>query len=243
MGIHDHGGRAVGKRRAGELVDHELGRLDVHVAVDEPRQQDQARGVERGPSTVRTMREQPGDVLAGDGDVDLQQLAGEHRHDPASRTGPDRRARRPEPPPAGGRGPWRRRTRSWPDILPWARPWWNCGEAVPAPWRPGPSPPATDRSGLRSGSGRGIGGRRGPVGNPSVLVARRPPTSRAIGAQASAGEIAPGRGPGGGVRPPRVGGSAGRGQSRLDARAVDGGGGIYGICNGGQCLHEYLYSR
>ena len=36
VGISDHGGRAMSQNRARELVDHELGRLDVHVGVDKP---------------------------------------------------------------------------------------------------------------------------------------------------------------------------------------------------------------
>jgi hypothetical protein len=50
--IQDHRGRAVGQDRPGELIEHELGRLQVHVAVDEPGEENLARRVEGRPSFV-----------------------------------------------------------------------------------------------------------------------------------------------------------------------------------------------
>lgn len=60
------------ERRSSELVDHELRRLDVHVAVDEPGQQDEAPRVCRLEPVVAARH--AGHVLTPDRDVGLEQL-------------------------------------------------------------------------------------------------------------------------------------------------------------------------
>ncbi len=65
-----------------ELVHHELHRLEVHVRVDEARNDERAGGVERLASLVRP---DPGDHAVDDRDVGVQPLAREDRqHAPAA---------------------------------------------------------------------------------------------------------------------------------------------------------------
>src|SRR5207245_3940350 len=68
--VEDHGGGAVGQHRPRELVDHELGRLEVHVPVDEAGQKDQAGDVDALAPLIPWPY--PGDVLAGNGNVGVQ---------------------------------------------------------------------------------------------------------------------------------------------------------------------------
>ena len=64
-----------------ELVDHELQGLEVHVRVDEARDDVAARRVERlAPLVVP----EPGDDAVGDRDVDVEPLAREDREDPSA---------------------------------------------------------------------------------------------------------------------------------------------------------------
>ena len=58
----------------GELVDHQLHRLDVHVRVDEARDDVAAGGVDR---LVPVVRAEPGDRPVDDRDVDVEPLARE----------------------------------------------------------------------------------------------------------------------------------------------------------------------
>ena len=70
--VRGDGGRAMGQDRADELVDPELGRLEVHVAVDEA-------GSERGATDVHHLagvtRPPPRDDAVGDREVGLDPLA------------------------------------------------------------------------------------------------------------------------------------------------------------------------
>ena len=76
--VGDDGGRPERQHEPGELVDEELRRLEVHVGVDEPRDDEAAGGVERLAAVVVA---EPGDRSVDDGDVDVEPLAredGEH---------------------------------------------------------------------------------------------------------------------------------------------------------------------
>ncbi len=66
---------------AGELVHHQLGRLQVHVRVEEPRHKDMAPhvGFPRG-----VVAADAGDVFAADRDVGLEHLPGKDRQHPAA---------------------------------------------------------------------------------------------------------------------------------------------------------------
>ena len=79
--IRDHGGRPERQDEARQLVRQELHRLDVHVGVDEARDDVPAVGVGGLPSLVRP---DACDHAVDDGDVDLEPLAGEGRQDTAA---------------------------------------------------------------------------------------------------------------------------------------------------------------
>jgi len=78
--VEDDGGGPPRERRPRELVEPELGRLQVHVPVDEAGEQDQARDVD--PLAPPVARSDAGNVLADDRDVGLEELAGEHGQHP-----------------------------------------------------------------------------------------------------------------------------------------------------------------
>ena len=78
VGIGDDGGRAQREHEPGELVHHELDRLEVHVRVDESRDDVAPRRVERLAALVAS---DPCDDPVDDCDVRLQPLAREDRED------------------------------------------------------------------------------------------------------------------------------------------------------------------
>ena len=76
--VGDDGGRPERQHEPGEFVDEELRRLEVHVRVDEARDDEAPGGVERLAAVVGA---EPGDRSVDDGDVDVEPLAredGEH---------------------------------------------------------------------------------------------------------------------------------------------------------------------
>jgi len=76
---------AVREDRPRELVDHELGRLDVHVGVDEPRHEVGALDVDALPALVAP---ETHDVAIDDRHVGVEPLLGEDRqHPPAGQHG------------------------------------------------------------------------------------------------------------------------------------------------------------
>ena len=69
----------MGEGSAGEFVDHELGRLQMHVAVDEAGKEDEPGRVERLLPLVA--RSDGGHVLTRHGDIGVEEFAREHRED------------------------------------------------------------------------------------------------------------------------------------------------------------------
>ena len=80
--VGDHRGGAVGHYGAGELVDHELGRLDVHVGVDEAGDQVRARDVDLLSALIPA---EPDHMAVLDRDVEVQPLFREHGEHMAAR--------------------------------------------------------------------------------------------------------------------------------------------------------------
>ena len=76
--VGDDRGGAVGEHRAGELVDHQLRRLDVHVRVDEAGHEVAAARVDALSAGVAA---EPRDAAVGDRDVDVEPLLREDRED------------------------------------------------------------------------------------------------------------------------------------------------------------------
>ncbi len=79
--IGDDRRRSEREHEARELVDEQLDRLEVHVRVDEARDDEATRRVDRLGALVRP---EPGDDAVDDGDVALEPLAREHREHPAA---------------------------------------------------------------------------------------------------------------------------------------------------------------
>ena len=77
---HD-GRRPEREHEARELVDEELDRLEVHVSVDEARDDEPARRVDH---LVAVVRAETGDHTVGDGDIAVEPFPGEHRQHPAA---------------------------------------------------------------------------------------------------------------------------------------------------------------
>ena len=72
--VGDDGRRSERDDQAGELVDHQLHRLDVHVRVHEARDDVAAGGIDRLLAVVAA---EPGDRPLDDRDVDVEPLARE----------------------------------------------------------------------------------------------------------------------------------------------------------------------
>ena len=81
VGVGDHRCRAEGEDEAGQLVHEQLHGLDVHVGVDEARDEELAIRVQ---DLVRLVFTEPRDVAVDDRQVALQPLAREDREDPSS---------------------------------------------------------------------------------------------------------------------------------------------------------------
>ena len=76
--VGDDGRRPQREHEPGELVDHELGALEVHVRIDEAGHDEAPGGVDRLAPLVAP---EPCDDAVDDRDVDVQPLACEHRKD------------------------------------------------------------------------------------------------------------------------------------------------------------------
>ena len=73
--VGDDGRRSEREHQSRELVDEELDRFEVHVRVDEARDDEPARGVEGLGALVRP---ETGDDAVDDGDVAIEPLPREH---------------------------------------------------------------------------------------------------------------------------------------------------------------------
>ena len=78
--VGDDGGRSEREHEAGKLVDEELHRLEVHVRIDEARDDEATGRVDRLGAFVGP---DPGDRPVDDRDVGVEPLPGEHREDTA----------------------------------------------------------------------------------------------------------------------------------------------------------------
>ena len=76
--VGDDGGRPERQHEAGELVDEQLHRLEVHVRVDESGDDVASRRVDHLGAVVRT---EAGDDAVRDGDVAFEPFPGEHGKD------------------------------------------------------------------------------------------------------------------------------------------------------------------